>query len=119
MRITSFRVLPVARIVAIIYGVLGIFYVPASLLSGANQMTLPLGILAPLVYLSFNLHLRVPTHFLTGVLSAMAACACYALSGWLTGTAAVLAFNFVAAHIGGVDASLLTNNIPTAPTGPV
>ena len=63
MRIISVRITPVARIIAIIYGVLGLLYVPEVLLFGAGQMTLPVGIVAPLVYLNFNLKLPVPTHF--------------------------------------------------------
>jgi hypothetical protein len=110
MRIMSLRVMPVAKIIAIIYGVLGILYVPEVLLTGATQMTLPLGILTPLVFFSFNLHLPVPTHFLSGVLSALAACVFYTISGWLTGTAAVLSFNSVAKYMGGIDASVLTND---------
>jgi len=104
--------MPIAKIIAIIYGVLGILYVPEVLLTGTSQMTVPLGILAPLVHLNFNFHLPAPTHFLSGLLSAVAACACYTVSGWLTGGAAVLAFNFVATRMGGIDASVLTNNGP-------
>jgi hypothetical protein len=114
MRITSIRVGPVARIVAIIYGVLGILYVPTVLLTGAKEMTLPVGIVAPLLYLNLNLHLPVPSHFLSGVLSALAACVCYTLSGWLTGAAAVLAFNIVARRMGGIDASVIVSKLSTA-----
>src|ERR1700692_1411467 len=96
MRIMSFRVTPVARI-----------YVPTLLLVGAKEMILPVGIVAPLVWLNLNLHLPLPNHFVTGILSAVATSLCYALTGWLTGTAAVLAFNFVARRLGGIDASLL------------
>jgi hypothetical protein len=110
MRIMSLRVTPVARVLAIIYGVLGFAYVPTLLLVGAKEMTLPVGIVAPLVLLNLNLHFALPTHFLTGVLSALAACLCYALTGWLTGTAAVLAFNFVARRMDGIDARLLVKD---------
>jgi hypothetical protein len=110
MRIISFRVMPVARIFAIIYGAIGVFYVGQVLIAGLGQVTLPVGILVPLIHLNFNLHLPAPTHFLTGILSALAAFVCYAASGWLTGAAAVLAFNFVARRMGGIDASILTND---------
>jgi hypothetical protein len=109
MRIMSFRITPVARVLAIIYGLYGFAYVPILLLMGAKQMTLPIGIVAPLVFLNLNLHLAMPTHFLTGILSAIAASLCYSVTGWLTGAAAVLAFNFVARIMGGVDASVLTS----------
>ena len=110
MRIVSFRITPVARVLAIVYGVLGFTYVPTLLLTGAKEMILPVGIVAPLVWLNFNLHFALPTHFLTGVLSALAASLCYALTGWLTGTAAVLAFNFVARRMDGIDARLLVKD---------
>jgi hypothetical protein len=63
MRIISFRVAPVARVLAIIYGVLGLTHVPALLLMGSKEMVLPLGIVAPLVFLNLNLHFAPPTHF--------------------------------------------------------
>ena len=114
--------MPVATILAIIYGALGVCYAVQVLIADLRQITLPLGILVPLIHFNFNLHLPAPTHFLSGILSALAAGACYAMSGWLTGAAAVLAFNFLAARMGGIDASILTNdNIAVtggAPLGP-
>jgi hypothetical protein len=109
MRIVSFRITPVACVLAIIYGLYGFAYVPILLLTGAKQMILPIGIVAPLVFFNLNLHIAMPTHFLTGILSAMAASLCYAVTGWLTGTAAVLAFNLVARMMGGIDAAVLTS----------
>jgi hypothetical protein len=114
MRIIALRVGPVARVLAIIYGVLGILYVPSVLLMGAKEMTLPVGIAAPLVYLNFNLHLPVPSHFLSGILSVLAACVCYTVTGWLTGTAAVLVFNLVARRMGGIDASVIVSKLSPA-----
>jgi hypothetical protein len=110
MRIMSLRVAPVARTLAIIYGVLGFTYLPTLLLMSAKEMTLPVGIVAPLVHLNLNFHLPLPTHFLTGVLSAVAASLCYAVTGWLTGVAAVFVFNFVARLIGGIEASVLVKD---------
>lgn len=107
MKVMGFRVTPVARVLAILYGLYRFAYVPTLLLMGAKQIILPVGIVAPLVFLNLNLHFAMPNHFLTGILSAIAASLCYALTGWLTGTAAVLAFNFVARPIGGIDASVL------------
>jgi hypothetical protein len=107
MRIMSFRVTPVPRVLAILYGVYGFAYVPTLLLMGSKQMILPVGIVAPLVFLNLNLHFAMPTHFLTGILPAVAASLRYAVTGWLTGAAAVLAFNFVARQMGGIEASVL------------
>jgi hypothetical protein len=114
MRILSVRVIPVARVLAIVYGVLGFAYVPALLLIDAKQMVFPVGIVGPPVFLSLNLHFALPTHFVTGVLSMIFACLCFALTGFLTGAATGLAFNFVAKRTGGVDASVLVkNSVPT------
>ena len=109
MRIRSFRIEPVARVLAIIYGVFGLTSVPTALFMGAKQITLPVGVFAPLLNFTFNLHLPMPTQFLTGALSAAAATVCYAGSGWLTGAAA-LAFNFVAGLNGGIEAAVLVKN---------
>jgi hypothetical protein len=110
MRILSFRIEPVARVLAIIYGMFGLISVPTSLLFGAKQIILPIGVFAPLLNFTFNLHLPLPTHFLTGVLSAAAATVCYTGSGWLTGAAAVLVFNLVARLNGGIEASVLVKD---------
>ena len=114
MRIMSFRITPVARILAILYGVCGFTYVPILLLLGAKQMILPIGIVASLVFLNLNLHFAMPAHFLTGILSTIAASLCYAVTGWLTGAVAVVAFNLVARQMGGIEASVLVN--PTQAT---
>jgi len=114
VRIMSVRLVPFANVLAIIYGVIGLTMVPTLLLTGAKEMILPLGILAPLFHLNLNLHFALPSHFLTGVLSAAAASACYALTGWSTGAAAVLAFNFVTRRIGGVEACVITRELVAA-----
>lgn len=44
MPVTLLRVTPVALVLAIIYGALGLTYVPAS---GAREIVLPVGIIAP------------------------------------------------------------------------
>jgi hypothetical protein len=110
MRITSFRASKVARILAIIYGIFGFAYVPTLLLVGAKQMVVPIGIVAPMVFLNFNLRFAPPSGFIGGVFSTVAAVFCYAITGWLTGTAAVLVFNFVARRMGGIDASILVKD---------
>ena len=114
MRIMSFRITPVARVLAIIYGVFGLTYVPTLLLMGAKEMILPLGIVAPLVFFNLNLHFALPTHFLTGILSAAAASLCYAVTGSVTGATAVLVFNFVARQLGGIEASVLVKHSQAA-----
>jgi hypothetical protein len=82
-----------------------------------SQITLPLGMLVPSMHFNFNLHLPAPAHLLTRGLSALAARVSDEVSGWLTGVATVPAFNFVAARMGGVDASLQAT-FPPPPTPP-
>jgi hypothetical protein len=117
MRFVSVRLLPFAGVLAIIYGVIGLTMVPTLLLTGAKEMILLVGILAPLFHFNVNLHLAPPSHFLTGVLSTVAASVCYAVTGWLTGAAAVLTFNFVARLTGGIEASLFVKEaaVPETP----
>lgn len=109
MRIMSVRVRPVARVFAILYLALSPVIVILMLLSKAQYLRIPLGIVAPpLLYLNVNFDLLNPTHFLSGVLLMLLAVVCYAGTGWLTGAAAVLCFNFIARRTGGVEASVLT-----------
>jgi len=105
MKILSLRVAPFARVLAVIYAVVGLTMVPVLLVTGAKEMILPIGILAPLVRLNLNLHMALPSHFLTGLSSAVAASVCYAFTGWLTGAVAVLAFNLIAGRMGGIEVS--------------
>ncbi|MGB7603347.1 MAG: hypothetical protein WBM24_23790 [Candidatus Sulfotelmatobacter sp.] len=81
MRIISFRVIPIARVLSIVYGAFGLTYVPTLLLFGVKQMILPVGIVAPLVFLNLNLRFASPTHFATGVLSSLGATLYYGLDG--------------------------------------
>ena len=108
MRIMSFRIAPVARILAIGYGILGPFIVIFSKLRGAEQFTLPLGVVAPLFHLNFNLNIPMPTQWGYGLLVCLIAAICYAITGWITGAAAVLVFNFISRRVGGIEASVLT-----------
>src|SRR5262245_29329364 len=105
MRILSLRVTPVARVFAILYGVLSPLLVLGTMLSNPDYVRVPLGIVAPLVHLNFNFNLQTPTHFFTGVLLVLFGIACYIATGWLTGAALVLAFNFVSRRLGGIEAN--------------
>jgi hypothetical protein len=110
MRIMSMKVRPVARIFAILYGVFSPFLLIIMALSKAEYLRIPLGIMAaPLFYLNINFDIQHPTHFLSGVLLILFAAACYAVTGWLTGAALVLCFNFIARRTGGIEASVMTD----------
>jgi hypothetical protein len=110
MRIMSLKVRPVARVLAILYGALSPLIVILMLLSKAEYLRIPLGIVAPpLVYLNINFDLQHPERFFSGVLLMLFGAACYAATGWLTGAAGVVCFNFIARRTGGIEASVLTN----------
>lgn len=112
MRIISLRVTPVARVFAILYAALSPVSVILLLLSKADYLRIPLGIVAPpLFFLNINFNLQSPTHFVTGILLMLFAVVCYAVTGWLTGAAAVLCFNFIAHRTGGVEASVLAKEL--------
>ena len=109
MRIMSLRVGPVARALAIIYGVFSPLLIILAALSKAEYIRIPLGIIAaPLFYLNINFDIQHPTHILSAVFFTLFAAACYAATGWLTGAVVVLCFNFVARRTGGIEASVLT-----------
>jgi hypothetical protein len=105
MKVLSLRVAPVAKALAVIYAVLGFLYVPTLLLARTTQMTVPFGVLGPLVHFNLNLHFPMPNSFLTGILCTMLSTVLYAISGWLTGAVAVVLFNFVAKRMGGIEAT--------------
>ncbi|MGA7293283.1 MAG: hypothetical protein WBW85_12165 [Terriglobales bacterium] len=109
----SLKVRPVARVFAILYGLLSPFLVILMAVSKTEYLRIPLGIIAPpLLYLNINFDIQHPTRFLSGVLLMLFGAACYAVTGWLTGAAAVLCFNFIARRTGGIEASILTEERP-------
>jgi hypothetical protein len=105
----SLRVGPIARVFAILYGVLSPFLVLLMALSRTEYLRIPLGVIAPpLLYLNINFDIQHPTHIVSAVLLVLFGAACYAATGWLTGAALVLCFNFIARRTGGIEASILT-----------
>ena len=77
--------------------------------SDAQYLRIPVGLVAPpLLYLNINFDIQHPRHFLTGILLVLFAGTSYAATGWITGAAAVLSFNFIARRTGGIEASVLT-----------
>jgi hypothetical protein len=113
MRIMSLKVRPVARVVAVLYTAVSPLIVILLLRSDAQYLRIPLGIVAPpLVYLNINFDMRHPTHFWSGMLLLLFGVLCYAATGWLTGALATVCFNFIARRTGGIEASLLTEELP-------
>ena len=104
MRILGVRWEPVARVVAIIYGLFGVGAFCLSEFTRASQLTLPLGILAPVIQLNINLKVPRPSGVLSGLLAGVAEILAYAVTGWITGAVAALCFNIVCKQVGGIDA---------------
>lgn len=111
VRIVSLRSAPFARVLAILYGVMGLLYVPAALLLGESDIALPIGVRAPPIFSNTNLHLPAPTSFFSGVLMEIGAAASYAFTGWLTAVVFVACFNLALKYQGGIDASALTRYV--------
>ena len=104
MRIISVRLGPVARVFSVVYAFLGIVCFCQFAFSDAEYLTMPFGIIAPLIYLNFNFKLQRSTDVFYNLLGCFAGIIAYAISGWITGAAAVICFNFVAKRMGGIDA---------------
>jgi hypothetical protein len=104
MRIVSVRPLPVARIVAIVYALIGLASFLVFEFDGAQTLTIPLGIVAQLFNLNLNTNLPRPATFFPQVLLGFGNIFAFALTGWLTGAFAALCFNLVAKYTGGIDA---------------
>ncbi len=91
-----------ARVFAIFYAAFSPFIAISMLLSGADYLRIPLGLVAPpLTYLNINFNIQRPEHFISGALFMLFGVVCYAATGCLTGAVAVLCFNFIARQTGG------------------
>jgi hypothetical protein len=108
MRIISVRVSPVAKVLAIVYAVFGLSAFVTYAASGAQFLTLPFGILAPLFHLNINFNLARSGGVLYNTFLGVAAVLSYALTGWITGTVAAVLFNVIAKHTGGIDAKYVS-----------
>ena len=108
MRIVSVRVEPVARIFAILYAICGLGSFLIFAFSDVQYLTLPFGVLAPLFHLNVNLNLQRAASIPYSLLLCLGSVLSYSLTGWLTGTATALCFNFAARRMGGIDAKYFT-----------
>jgi hypothetical protein len=104
MRIISVRVEPVARVLAIAYSIFGVSAFVLFTASSAETLTLPLGIVLPLLHLNININLARSTNMLYNVFLCIVTLVSYAVTGWITGVTVALCFNAVAKETGGIDA---------------
>ncbi len=108
MKIVALRIQPIARVVAAIYAIFGASFWIAYCLSKAPYLTLPVGLVAPMVHFSLNFHFQRTTDVMYNVLTFLASVAGYALTGWLTAMALVICFNVAARLKGGIDADFIS-----------
>ena len=86
--------------------------------SSIQIFMLPLGILLGPFYLSINIPLGRSPDLLANAFMCIGAVLSYALSGWITGVALTLCFNFIAQKTGGIDAKFVSvaADDPSSPT---
>src|ERR1700733_3587604 len=108
MKIVALRIQPIARVVSAIYAIFGATFWISYCLSTAQYLTLPIGIVAPMIHLNFNFHFNRTTDVLNNVLLFFASLAGYALTGWLTAMVLVISFNVVAKLKGGIEADFIS-----------
>jgi hypothetical protein len=108
MRIISVRPAPVARVFALTYAACGLAAFIQYAFSSMQTFILPIGILIGVFHLNVNIHLGRSSDLLANALLCIGAILSFALSGWITGVALTLCFNFIAEKTGGVDAKFVT-----------
>lgn len=107
MRIVSVSPGSVALVLSLVYGVFGIGDFLFFAFTNAQDLTLPIGFVAPLLYLSFNLHLPRTTSIGFNLLYVVAALLAWALTGAITGEVGTLCFNLIAKQLGGIPAKFI------------
>ena len=89
---------------AIAYAVFGLVAFLLFVAGGDQYLTLPFGVVAPLVHLNLNFNVERSTGLLYNIFLCVAATVSYSLTGWATGAVGALLFNVIAKHTGGIDA---------------
>jgi hypothetical protein len=108
MKIIALRVQPIARTLAIVYAAFGLLFWIAFCLNDVEYITLPVGVIAPLLNFNFNFNFHRSHDVVHNALLLLGSILSYALSGWLTAAAAVICFNVVARWKGGIDADFIS-----------
>jgi len=119
MRIISIRVRPVCIAFSCLYAIVGLFsFIQYCFLEEMQQLTLPIGIIVPFVYLTFNLKFPKSMTASAPIVYMIATIFVYAVSGCITGLAGTYLFNFIARIMGGIDARFVKtadDQLPSAP----
>jgi hypothetical protein len=104
MRIVGVRPAPVALLFALAYSTFGLINFVIFAASSLPTFVLPIGFVFGIFHLTLNVPLPRSEDLLANGFQCVAAIACYALTGWITGVVFVLVFNFGAEKLGGIDA---------------
>lgn len=107
MRIIGVRPVPVALLFTFGYAVFGLLAFVIYEASNLQVLVLPIGFVFGVFHLTLNLPLARSEDLLANAFQCLGAVLCYALTGWITGIAFVLLFNFGAAKLGGIDAKFV------------
>jgi hypothetical protein len=108
MRIISIDWRPLAIVLAIAYAALGLSAFIAFAVGSDEKFVLPVGIVLPLFHLNLSLTLARSSDLFANVFQCMGAVLGYALTGWITGIAVALGFNFIAKRLGGINAKYVS-----------
>lgn len=123
MRIISVRPSPVARVFALTYAVCGLAAFVVFAFSSLQTFILPIGVIMGIFHLNLNFQLARSTDLIANAFLCIGAVFSYALSGWITGVAVALCFNFIARKTGGIGAEFVVvaegDSVPpaTVPVG--
>lgn len=108
MRIISVRRAPVARVFALTYAICGLTAFLVFAFSSFQTFILPVGIILGIFHLNMNFQVARSTDLIANAFLCVGAVLSYALSGWITGAAVTLCFNFIAKKTGGIDARFVS-----------
>jgi hypothetical protein len=108
MKIVALRIQPIARVTAAIYAIFGASFWVTYCLGNAPYLTLPVGLVGPMVHFGFNFHFHRTGDAVYNGLLFLASVGGYALTGWLTAMALVICFNIAARLKGGIDANFIS-----------
>ena len=98
---------PIARVVSLLYGALGILAYVTFAFTESDQLILPFGVFAPLVSLGVNLNLARSNSVFYNIGLLLLSTIAYLFTGYVTGLALVASFNFIAKRRGGVSARVV------------
>lgn len=112
LKIKSVKIEPVARIFAILYFAFGFVYFFSVSLHRTDNITFPLGVLAPLVYLNLNFTFPRSTEVFGAAIQLACCLFSYCVTGWVTGAAFIICLNFIAKRFGGISARFVNVEKP-------